>query len=159
MLQSKKNLRLMRVAPGSEPLVIKSISGGYLAQTPDTHQLDRKNMEVKSKRPPSEEEWAALEFAWKNFGHYSEFRLRDITHHYPEWKRHAAKLRGDGRKRVGMHYSDFFAEPDAGYNPCHELSAKDRAVAVDLFRDHEAFHYERLIEGSRKRVSRVIPIA
>jgi phosphoribosylaminoimidazolecarboxamide formyltransferase/IMP cyclohydrolase len=68
-LQSKKNLRLMRVPPGAEPLVIKSISGGYLAQTPDTHQLDRKNMEVKSKRAPSEEEWAALEFAWKVVKH------------------------------------------------------------------------------------------
>jgi len=82
----------------------------------------------------------ALDFAWKNFGHYTEFRLRDISHHFPEWKKHAAKLRGDGRKRVEMHYSDFFAEPDAGYNPCHQLSAKDRAVAVDLFRDHEAFN-------------------
>ena len=68
-LQSKKNLRLMRVAPGPEPLVIKSISGGYLAQTPDTHHLDRKNAEVKSKRAPSEEEWAALEFAWKVVKH------------------------------------------------------------------------------------------
>jgi uncharacterized phage-associated protein len=82
----------------------------------------------------------ALDFAWKNFGHYTEFHLRDITHHFPEWKKHAAKLRGDGRKRAEMHYSDFFAEPDPGYNPCHQLSAKDRAVAVDLFRDHEAFN-------------------
>jgi uncharacterized phage-associated protein len=88
----------------------------------------------------SETDREALDFAWQNFGHYSEFRLRDITHHYPEWKKHAARLRGDGRKRVGMHYPDFFAEPDAGYNPCHELSAKDRAVAVDLFRDRQAFN-------------------
>jgi uncharacterized phage-associated protein len=87
----------------------------------------------------SESDREALDFAWKNFGHYSEFRLRDITHHYPEWKKHAVKLRGAGRKRVEMQYSDFFTDPDAGYNPCHELSAKDRAVAVDLFRDHEAF--------------------
>ena len=68
-LESKKNLRLMRVAGGPEPLVIKSLSGGYLAQTPDTHRLDRKNAEVKSQRAPSKEEWAALEFAWKVVKH------------------------------------------------------------------------------------------
>ena len=33
VLAAKKNLRLMRVAPGADPLVVKSISGGYLAQT------------------------------------------------------------------------------------------------------------------------------
>ena len=43
--------------------------GGYLAQTPDTQHLDRTNTEVKSKRAPSEEEWAALEFAWKVVKH------------------------------------------------------------------------------------------
>lgn len=85
----------------------------------------------------SESDREALDFAWKNFGHYSEFRLRDITHHYPEWKRHAAKLRGDGRKRVEMQYADFFDEPEAGYNPCHELSKKDREIARELYLDSE----------------------
>jgi uncharacterized phage-associated protein len=76
----------------------------------------------------------ALDFAWQTFGHYSEFRLRDITHHYPEWKRHARALHA-GHRRVKIDCSDFFADPDAGYNPCHELSARDR----DLFRDRQAF--------------------
>jgi uncharacterized phage-associated protein len=81
----------------------------------------------------------ALDFAWENFGHYSEFRLRDITHHYPEWKRHARSLR-EGHRRAEIDYSDFFADPDPGYNPCYELSAKDRAIAVDLIRDRQIFH-------------------
>ena len=38
ILTAKKNLRLMRVAPGADPLVVKSISGGYLAQTADYAQ-------------------------------------------------------------------------------------------------------------------------
>jgi uncharacterized phage-associated protein len=80
----------------------------------------------------------ALDFAWQTFGHYSEFRLRDITHHYPEWKRHARTLRS-GQRRVALDCSDFFADPDTGYNPCHELSAKDRENALDLFRDRQAF--------------------
>lgn len=88
----------------------------------------------------SETDIEALEFAWRTFGQFTQYQLRDITHHYPEWKRHAAKLRRDGHKRVEMNYSDFFGEPDIGYNPCHELSAKDRATALDLFRDRQAFN-------------------
>jgi phosphoribosylaminoimidazolecarboxamide formyltransferase/IMP cyclohydrolase len=65
ILQGKKNLRIMKVAAAPETLVIKSISGGYLAQTADAHRLDRSQTEVKTKRAPSDEEWAALEFGWK----------------------------------------------------------------------------------------------
>ena len=65
VLQAKKNLRLMKVAPGSESLVVKSISGGFLVQTADTHRLDRAATEVKTRRAPTEAEWAALDFAWK----------------------------------------------------------------------------------------------
>jgi phosphoribosylaminoimidazolecarboxamide formyltransferase/IMP cyclohydrolase len=65
VLQAKKNLRLMRVTPGPNSLVVKSISGGLLAQTADDAILDRAAAVVKTKREPSEEEWRALEFAWK----------------------------------------------------------------------------------------------
>jgi phosphoribosylaminoimidazolecarboxamide formyltransferase/IMP cyclohydrolase len=61
----KKNLRLMRVAPGTDPLVIKSISGGFLAQTADTAILDRAKAVVKTKRAPTEDEWTAMDFGWK----------------------------------------------------------------------------------------------
>jgi phosphoribosylaminoimidazolecarboxamide formyltransferase/IMP cyclohydrolase len=65
VLAAKKNLRLMRVAPGADPLVVKSVSGGYLAQTADSAKLDRAAAVVKTQRAPSETEWAALEFGWK----------------------------------------------------------------------------------------------
>ena len=65
VLQAKKNLRLMRVTPGPNSLVVKSISGGFLAQTADDAKLDRAAAVVKTKREPSDEEWRALEFAWK----------------------------------------------------------------------------------------------
>ncbi|HEY4364233.1 MAG TPA: bifunctional phosphoribosylaminoimidazolecarboxamide formyltransferase/IMP cyclohydrolase [Bryobacteraceae bacterium] len=64
-LGGKKNLRLLRVAPGPPEPVVKSISGGYLVQTPDIHQLDRSQVQVKTRRAPTGQEWAALEFAWK----------------------------------------------------------------------------------------------
>ena len=65
ILAGKKNLRLMRVSSAPDPLVVKSISGGYLAQTADTAVLDRATAMVKSQRAPSEDEWTALEFGWK----------------------------------------------------------------------------------------------
>lgn len=66
LLTARKNLRLLEVAPASSnELILKSISGGVLAQTADTHTLDRISASVVTERAPSEEEWAALEFGWK----------------------------------------------------------------------------------------------
>jgi hypothetical protein len=38
-----------------------------------------------------------------------------------------------------MGYTDFFNDPASGYNPCHELSAGNRKIALDLFLDQQAF--------------------
>jgi len=66
VLGGKKNLRMLKVDPAPPgELVLKSISGGYLVQTADTHRLDRAQCQVKSERAPSEEEWRALLFGWK----------------------------------------------------------------------------------------------
>jgi len=65
ILAPKKNLRLLQVAAEPPGLVVKSISGGYLAQTPDVHRFTRAETAVKTRRAPTEEEWAALEFGWK----------------------------------------------------------------------------------------------
>jgi phosphoribosylaminoimidazolecarboxamide formyltransferase / IMP cyclohydrolase len=68
-LTAKKNLRLLKVAAApaldAAALVVKSISGGFLAQTPDVHRLSRAEIEVKTRRAPTEDEWAGLQFAWK----------------------------------------------------------------------------------------------
>ena len=70
VLSKKKNLRLVKVArPAGEKLVIKSITGGVLAQTPDVAGFDRSRAEVKTDRQPNEAEWRALEFGWKAVKH------------------------------------------------------------------------------------------
>lgn len=66
LLRAKKNLRLVTVrggVPGG--LVLRSITGGLLAQTPDLVTLDRAAARTVTARQPSPEEWKALEFAWK----------------------------------------------------------------------------------------------
>lgn len=65
ILREKKNLRLLRVTSSPDDLVVKSISGGLLVQTPDIHRLMRAECKVITQRSPTETEWAALEFGWK----------------------------------------------------------------------------------------------
>jgi phosphoribosylaminoimidazolecarboxamide formyltransferase/IMP cyclohydrolase len=64
-LRAKKNLRLVEVTPGAPGLVVKSITGGYLAQTEDTLTLDRSRLQTVTERAPTAAETAALEFGWK----------------------------------------------------------------------------------------------
>jgi phosphoribosylaminoimidazolecarboxamide formyltransferase/IMP cyclohydrolase len=66
LLKEKKNLRLVRTSrERREELVIRSISGGILAQSADTEPLDESAIQVKTDRHPTEEEMRALRFAWK----------------------------------------------------------------------------------------------
>jgi len=70
ILAAKKNLRLVKVdRPSPGDLVIKSISGGYLVQTPDLESFDRARARVVTERAPSEQQWQALEFGWKVVKH------------------------------------------------------------------------------------------
>ncbi len=66
ILTRKKNLRLVKVAPTRKPeFVIKSISGGLLAQTADRVQLNPAELQIRSKREPTPDEMKALLFGWK----------------------------------------------------------------------------------------------
>jgi phosphoribosylaminoimidazolecarboxamide formyltransferase/IMP cyclohydrolase len=69
ILRAKKNIRLVQVTPDHDLLVVKSISGGFLAQTSDDASFDRAACDVKTRRAPTAEEWTALEFAWKVVKH------------------------------------------------------------------------------------------
>ncbi len=65
----KKNLRVLEVAGGfPKDLVVKSISGGILVQTPDL-PLASASFQVATERRPTEGEWRALAFAWKVVKH------------------------------------------------------------------------------------------
>jgi phosphoribosylaminoimidazolecarboxamide formyltransferase/IMP cyclohydrolase len=67
LLKAKKNLRLVKVAGGRSAgeLVVKSISGGILAQSPDSETFNKDTARVVTAAQPTEEQWRALEFGWK----------------------------------------------------------------------------------------------
>jgi phosphoribosylaminoimidazolecarboxamide formyltransferase/IMP cyclohydrolase len=66
VLRAKKNLRILRVGDTqrAEGLEYKTITGGILVQTRDTHRLSPDGLKVVTARVPTEEEIRDLLFAW-----------------------------------------------------------------------------------------------
>jgi len=62
---SKKNLRLVEVAPADQKWTLKNVSGGMLVQDADIRPLQDSDLKVVTKRAPTAEETRALLFAWK----------------------------------------------------------------------------------------------
>jgi phosphoribosylaminoimidazolecarboxamide formyltransferase/IMP cyclohydrolase len=65
LLSKKKDLRVLEAdPPGPGGYDIRSLPGGFLAQTRDQSGFDRSSCQVLSRRQPSQEEWDQLAFAW-----------------------------------------------------------------------------------------------
>ncbi len=65
VLERRKNVRVLEIGPvRARGLSIRSVPGGFLAQTWDRQGFDRHRCTVASRRQPTPEEWAQLEFAW-----------------------------------------------------------------------------------------------
>lgn len=62
---AKKSLRLLRVTPAADELTIKQISGGLLVQDSDDARIQASDLKTVTKRLPTQEEIAALLFAWR----------------------------------------------------------------------------------------------
>jgi phosphoribosylaminoimidazolecarboxamide formyltransferase/IMP cyclohydrolase len=67
-LAKKKSLRLLAYQTpthGSPSLVVRSVHGGLLVQTPDDKVVGAADAEVATRRTPSKSELRALDFAWR----------------------------------------------------------------------------------------------
>jgi phosphoribosylaminoimidazolecarboxamide formyltransferase / IMP cyclohydrolase len=69
-LSAKKNLRLLELpagafSPGSAEREVKRVSGGFLVQEQDRHELSESDLKVVTRRAPTREEISAMLFAWK----------------------------------------------------------------------------------------------
>jgi phosphoribosylaminoimidazolecarboxamide formyltransferase/IMP cyclohydrolase len=71
LLSKKKNIRLLRtnspIAPAERhrEFKMKKVHGGLLVQTDEEEAIDPKDLKVVTNRSPTQEEIAALMFAWK----------------------------------------------------------------------------------------------
>ena len=68
-LQRRDNLRLLALPElgilGPAAYELRSVMGGLLLQARDAQTWDPANLQVVSKRPPTDEEWQNLELAWR----------------------------------------------------------------------------------------------
>ncbi|MBN2719954.1 MAG: bifunctional phosphoribosylaminoimidazolecarboxamide formyltransferase/IMP cyclohydrolase [Proteobacteria bacterium] len=70
ILREKKNLRILQISglgdpdSGREAFSVRTAAGGYLVQVPDQATMDEKTLKTVTRRNPTEEEMAALRFAW-----------------------------------------------------------------------------------------------
>ena len=65
LAEHKKNCRVMMARAVAAPaLVLRSVRGGLLAQTPDDRGVDESIWQVVTRRQPTEAERRALDFAW-----------------------------------------------------------------------------------------------
>jgi len=68
ILAAKKNLRVLEIAAGrnvgDSDLDFRRVAGGLLVQGRDIGVDDVRTAEVMTKRPPTEDEYQALQFAW-----------------------------------------------------------------------------------------------
>jgi phosphoribosylaminoimidazolecarboxamide formyltransferase / IMP cyclohydrolase len=62
---TKKNLRLVGVAPSQAKWTLKNVSGGILLQDADVRPLLDGDLKIVTKREPTRDEKRALLFAWK----------------------------------------------------------------------------------------------
>ncbi|OGQ57747.1 MAG: bifunctional phosphoribosylaminoimidazolecarboxamide formyltransferase/IMP cyclohydrolase [Deltaproteobacteria bacterium RIFCSPLOWO2_02_FULL_50_16] len=69
ILRQKKNIRLLKASfrwdPRASGWDIKKVSGGFLVQNRDVAALSIRDCQVATERTPTEEEWKALDFAWR----------------------------------------------------------------------------------------------
>ena len=74
----------------------------------------------------SDSDIEALDFIWNKFGHLKRYQLADLTHKYPEWKKHEQAL--NLNSRIQRDLEDFFNDPDSDVEKCFELNEQDRAT-------------------------------
>ena len=88
----------------------------------------------------SQSDREALAWSWQHFGGFRRFDLAELTHLYPEWKRHEATLKANVVSRAAMNYRDFLEDPPTGCDPCHPLTQEEReavAAGIDEVADFE----------------------
>jgi len=85
----------------------------------------------------SETDLEALEFVWREYGARGEFDLAELTHAFPEWKQHEARLESPTESRVTMRYSDFLQNPAPGVDALPPLSEEEQE---DLRQQLEELH-------------------
>jgi uncharacterized phage-associated protein len=61
-----------------------------------------------------------LDKIYQKFGHMSHWELSDLSHEFPEWKKHESSLNMGFANRHVMNYEDFFLNPSKDFDIFNE---------------------------------------
>lgn len=82
-----------------------------------------------------------LEHIYEKFKEFSECKLSEISHHFPEWKKFEHKLSIKLSSSFKMDYSDFFCQPDIDISSIFNEDENTLAVTKDIFEENQALYY------------------
>ncbi|HPX04723.1 MAG TPA: Panacea domain-containing protein [Tenuifilaceae bacterium] len=89
----------------------------------------------------SETDLTILETVYSEFGGYSEFQLSELSHAFPEWKKHEAGLTNRMASRYQMNYLDFFEDPEVKDCSIFNESDELKELARDIYTENVALTY------------------
>lgn len=72
----------------------------------------------------SESDLEAISLVYDSFGNLDEFKLSDLSHEYPEWKKFEKSLQIGRSLRFEMNYQDFFEDTENS----HPIFKQDREL-------------------------------
>ena len=103
---------------------------------------DTKKQTIVSKREVdlgvfSQTDIEALEVVFKEFGDQDQFELADISHNYPEWKKHEKEILIEKKLRTKMNYLDFFLNPRSRGLSIFEASDVDINSSKNIYQESE----------------------
>ncbi len=89
----------------------------------------------------SQTDLAILDNVFLEFGHITEFELSELSHTYPEWKKHEDGLKNKIASRYRMNYLDFFEDPIVGNGSIFNESTELKELAKDIYSENSALAY------------------
>lgn len=95
-----------------------------------------KSIETVEEKVFSSTDLNVLNSVYSQFGHLTEFELSDLSHLYPEWKKHESGLKSGISSRYSMDYLDFFEDPDSYNDSMFNESLELKNLAKEIFTEN-----------------------
>ncbi len=77
----------------------------------------------------------ALNYVWIKLGSKDNFELVDLTHKYPEWKKHEEQLKLGITSRIKMDLIDFFEDPSGNLEKFYELNPEEKEAKIEFLKE------------------------
>lgn len=77
----------------------------------------------------------SLEFVWEKLGRIEKFDLADMTHKYPEWKKHEEQLKSGITSRIKMDLLDFLSDPTENIEKFYDLAPDEKEAKVAYLKE------------------------